>query len=145
MKKYTFDFYNSASLKSYNLTDTMSYQLSILDRLDPVTKKHSENVANLVCRICEYLRCNAQVTINITMGGYLHDVGKLLIPKDILDKPDRLTEEEYEIIKQHTVKGYEICMKNPELRPYAQVALCHHEALNGTGYPNRTYQKRYSF
>ena len=141
MKNYTFDFYNSASLKSYNLNDTMRFQLSILDRMDPITKRHSENVANLVCRICEYLRFNPHVIIHSTMNAYLHDVGKLAIPKEVLNKPDKLTDEEYEIMKTHTTKGYEICMKNPELRPYAQAALCHHEALNGTGYPNGLTKK----
>ena len=136
MKAYTFDFYNSANLRSYNLTDTMRFQLSILDRMDSITKKHSENVANLVCRICEYLHFNTHIIIHYTMSAYLHDVGKLMIPKEILNKPDKLTEEEFEVMKTHTTKGYEICMKNPELRPYAQAALCHHEALNGTGYPN---------
>lgn len=141
MKNYTFDFYNSASLKAYNLNDTMRYQLAILDKMDPITKKHSENVANLVCRICEYLRYNWQVTIHSTMNAYLHDVGKLAIPQEILNKPGKLTDEEYEIMKTHTTKGYEICMKDIKLRPYADAALYHHEALNGTGYPNGVTKK----
>lgn len=141
MKKYTFDFYNAANLKAYNLNDTMRYQLSILDRMDPITKKHSESVANLVCRICEYLGFNWQVTIHSTMNAYLHDVGKLAIPQEILNKPGKLTDEEYKIIKTHTTKGYEICMKDIKLRPYAQAALYHHEALNGTGYPNGVTKK----
>lgn len=141
MKNYTFDFYNSANLKSYNLTDTMRFQLSILDKMDTVTKRHSENVANLVCRICEYLHFNTHIIIQFTMCAYLHDVGKLMIPKEILNKPGNLTEEEFEIMKTHTIKGYEICMKNPELRPYSQAALCHHEALNGSGYPNGLIKK----
>ena len=141
MKSYSFDFYNSSSLKAYNLNDTMRYQLAILNRMDPITKKHSENVANLVCRICEYLRFNWQATIHSTMNAYLHDVGKLEIPVEILNKPTRLTDEEYEIIKTHTTKGYEICMKDIKLRPYAAAALCHHEALNGTGYPRGICKK----
>ena len=145
MKNYTFDFYNSASLKAYNLNDTMRFQLSILDRMDPITKRHSGNVANLVCRICEYLHLNNQAIIHATMSGYLHDVGKLMVPQEILHKPDKLTDEEFEIIKTHTTKGYEICMKNPELRPYARTALCHHEALNGTGYPNGITKKEIPF
>lgn len=145
MKNYTFDFYNSASLKAYNLNDTMRFQLSILDKMDPITKRHSENVANLVCRICEYLHLNNQAIIHATMSGYLHDVGKLMVPQEILHKPGKLTDEEFEIIKTHTTKGYEICMKNPELRPYARTALCHHEALNGTGYPNGISKKEIPF
>lgn len=141
MKKYTFDFYNSANLKAYNLNDTMRYQLAILDRMDPITKKHSESVANLVCRICEYLGFNWQATIHSTMNAYLHDVGKLAVPQEILNKPSKLTDEEYEIIKTHTTKGYEICMRDIKLRPYADAALYHHEALNGTGYPNGVTKK----
>ena len=141
MKNYTFDFYNSASLKAYNLTDTMKFQLSILDRMEPYTKRHSENVANLVCRICEYLHFNSHVIIHSTMCAYLHDVGKLKIPSKILNKPEQLTDEEYEIMKTHTTIGYDICMKNPELRPYAPAALYHHESLNGSGYPNGLTKK----
>ena len=136
MKKYTFDFYNSANLKAYNLNDTMRYQLAILDKMDPITKKHSESVANLVCRICEYLGFNWQVTIHSTMNAYLHDVGKLAIPQEILNKPGKLTDQEYTIMKTHTTKGYNICMKDIKLRPYAEAALYHHESLNGSGYPN---------
>lgn len=141
MKKYTFDFYNSANLKAYNLNDTMRYQLAILDRMDPITKKHSESVANLVCRICEYLGFNWKTTIHSTMNAYLHDVGKLAIPQEILNKPGKLTDEEFAIMKTHTTKGYEICMKDIKLRPYADAALYHHEALNGTGYPNGVTKK----
>lgn len=141
MKNYTFDFYNAANLKAYNLNDTMRYQLAILDKMDPITKKHSENVANLVCRICEYKGFNWQVTIHSTMNAYLHDVGKLAIPPEILHKPAALTEEEFEIMKTHTTKGYEICMKDIKLRPYADAALYHHEALNGSGYPNGVTKK----
>ena len=141
MKNYNFDFYNSANLKAYNLNDTMRYQLAILDKMDPITKKHSESVANLVCRICEYLGFNWHVTIHSTMNAYLHDVGKLSIPPEILHKPAKLTPEEYEIMKTHTIKGYQICMKDIKLRPYAEAALYHHEALNGSGYPNGITKK----
>ena len=141
MKNFSFDFYNAANLKAYNLNDTMRYQLAILDKMDPITKKHSESVANLVCRICEYLGYNWQATIHSTMNAYLHDVGKLAIPQEVLNKPGKLTDEEYEIMKTHTTEGYEICMKDIKLRPYAEAALYHHEALNGTGYPNGVTKK----
>lgn len=135
MNNEKIDFYSSTNLKSYNLDDVMKYQLSMLDRLDVFTRRHSENVANLVCRICEYLHCKKYFTIHATICGYLHDIGKLFIPPEILNKPDRLTPEEYEVIKTHTTLGYEMCMKDIKLRPYAEGPLYHHEALNGTGYP----------
>ena len=136
MKKDVFDFYSPTNLKSYNLDKTMRYQLDVLGSLDLITRKHSENVANLVCRICEYLHFNTKFTIYCTICAYLHDIGKLFIPLDIINKPGPLTDEEYEIMKTHTTKGYEMCMKDLKLRPYALGPLDHHEALNGTGYPN---------
>ena len=136
MKNEKFDFYSPVNLKSYNLDKTMRYQLDILGSLDFFTRRHSENVANLVCRICEYFHFNQKFTVYCTICAYLHDIGKLFIPTEILNKPDRLTDEEFEIMKTHTTKGYEMCMKDPELRPYAIGPLDHHEALNGTGYPN---------
>lgn len=141
MKKPDIDFYDSTSLKSYNLDSIMKYQLSILNKLDFFTKRHSENVANLVCRICEYLHCSKIFTIHATICGYLHDIGKLRIPPEILNKPGKLTDEEYEIIKNHTTYGYEMCMKDIKLRPYADGAYYHHESLNGTGYPQGLTQK----
>ncbi len=131
-----FNFYSSVNLKSYNLDQTMRYQLQTLERLDRFTRVHSENVANLVCRMCEYLHCPKAFTVYATICGYLHDIGKLYIPPEILGKPDKLTPEEFEVMKTHTTLGYELCMKDLSLRPYALGALNHHEALNGTGYPN---------
>ena len=145
MYKEKYDFYSPTNLKSYNLDQTMRYQLDMLERLDPITRKHSENVANLSCRICEYLRCSTRFTIHCTIAAFLHDIGKLFIPPEILNKPTKLTDEEYEIMKTHTTLGYEMCMKDLKLRPYALGPLDHHEALNGTGYPNGITKKDIPF
>lgn len=141
MQKETFDFYDKTNLKSYNLDEKMRYQLNMLDTLDVFTRKHCENVASLTCRICEYLHCNKGFTEYCTICAYLHDIGKLYIPPAILQKPGKLTDKEYETIKTHTTIGYEICMKDPKLRPYAAGAYYHHEALNGTGYPQGLTKK----
>ena len=66
----------------------------------------------------------------------LHDIGKIFIPPSVLQKPGRLTDEEYAIMKTHTTIGYKICMDDLKLRPYAAGALYHHEGLDGSGYPN---------
>lgn len=134
--KEQFDFYNSTSIKSYNLDETIRYQLKMLDGLDNFTRKHSDNVANISCRLCENLRLSEGFTIYTTTCAYLHDIGKLFIPPSVLQKPSKLTDEEYEIMKTHTTIGYKICMDDLKLRPYAAGALYHHEALDGTGYPN---------
>ena len=140
-RREEFDFYSPVSLKSYNLDQTMRYQLNMLDRLDVFTRKHCENVANLTCRICEYLHCKQSFTIHATICAYLHDIGKLFIPSSILQKPGSLTDEEYEIMKTHTTLGYNMCMKDLKLRPYAAGAKFHHEALNGSGYPDGLTKK----
>ena len=139
--KETFDFYDPTSLKSYNLDKTMQYQLNILGSLDVFTRKHCENVANLTCRICERLHCQKGFIEYCTICAYLHDIGKQFIPQEILQKPARLTDEEFEIMKTHTTIGYNICMQDPQLRPYAAGPIYHHEALNGTGYPKGLKKK----
>ena len=135
------DFYSPINLKSYNLNQSMRNELNILERMDSFTRKHSENVANLCCRICEYLRCKRSFIIYCTISAYLHDIGKIFIPPEILNKPSKLTDEEFEIMKKHTTIGYDMCMKDINLRPYALGALNHHEALDGTGYPNGITKK----
>ena len=139
--KEVFDFYDPTSLKAYNLDKTMQYQLNILGSLDVFTRKHSENVANLTCRICEKLHCQKGFIEYCTICAYLHDIGKQFIPQEILQKPDKLTDEEFEIMKTHTTIGYKICMDDPKLRPYAAGPIYHHEALNGTGYPKGLTKK----
>lgn len=129
------DFYSNEVLKTYNLDKTMRYQLSILDSLDAFTRKHSENVGNLACRLCVELKLDDNFTVYTTVCGFLHDIGKVFIPPKILQKPSVLTSEEYEIMKTHATIGYNMCMKDPKLRPYAPGPLYHHEGLDGTGYP----------
>lgn len=139
--KEEFDFYSKTTLKSYNLDETMRYQLSMLGSLDPYTRLHCENVANITCRLCEYMHLNKDFTVYCTMCAYLHDLGKLSIPSSILQKNGPLTDEEYEIMKTHTTLGYKMCMEDPKLKPYAAGTIYHHESLNGTGYPKGLTKK----
>lgn len=145
VKNYKFDFYSPINLTKHSLNQSMKYQLSLLDNLDYITRRHSENVANLTCRICEYLGCKKEFILYSTMCAYLHDIGKIFIPHDILFKNGKLTDEEYEIIKKHTVYGYNLCMKDPKLKLFAEGTLYHHECLDGSGYPNGVYSKDIPF
>ena len=141
MKAENFDFYDRTSLKAYNLDKTMQDQLNALSQLDVFTRKHCENVAAITCRLCEYLHCSKGFTEYCTICAYMHDLGKLFIPPAILQKPSKLTDEEYEVMKTHTTIGYKMCMKDERLRPYAAGPLYHHEALDGSGYPNGLTKK----
>lgn len=118
--KQDIEFYSPTILKSYNLDTTMRYQLNMLENLDFFTRKHSENVANLTCRMCEYLHASKSFTIYTTICAYLHDIGKMFIPTEILSKPTALNNEEFEVMKTHTTIGYNMCMKDLKLRPYAR-------------------------
>ena len=136
MKTEKFDFYDSSSIKSYNLDEKIRYQLKMLDGLDAFTRRHCEHVAAITCRLCENLHLDKGFTIYCVICAYLHDLGKIFIPPAILQKTSKLTDEEYEVMKTHTTIGYNMCMKDPKLRPYAAGALYHHEGLDGSGYPN---------
>lgn len=135
------DFYSKTNIKSYNLNESMRYQLGMLDSLDAFTRVHSENVANITCRLCEYMKLDVSFTIYCTICAYLHDIGKIFIPPSILQKQSSLTDEEYEIMKKHTTIGYKMCMNDPKLRLYASGPLYHHEALDGSGYPKGLTKK----
>ena len=139
--KESFDFYDQTYLKSYNLNKALQYQLNLLDSLDVYTRKHSENVATIVCNLCRKMHFSRDFTEYCTTCAYLHDIGKLFIPTNILQKPTQLTDEEYEIMKKHTTLGYKLCIKDTKLRPYHAGAYYHHECLDGTGYPQGLVQK----
>ena len=130
-----FEFYSPSNIHLKDLDSALRDSLSVMYKLDEMTLKHSENVSNLCTRVCQYMRCNNQFTIHCMIAGYIHDMGKMYIPKEILTKDGKLTDEEYEIMKTHTTLGYKYCMDNFNLRAYSDGPWYHHESLNGTGYP----------
>ena len=143
--KETFNFYDQTYLKSYNLDKAIQYQLNLLDSLDIYTREHSENVATIVCNLCKKLHLSKGFTEYCVICAYLHDIGKLFIPAEILQKPGSLTDKEYEIIKKHPTLGYQLCLKDAKLRPYYAGTYYHHEALDGTGYPQGLVKKDIPF
>ena len=73
--------------------------------------------------------------IHIRRGAILHDIGKMGIPEDILNKEGPLTEDEWEIMRQHPVYAYDLLSPIPYLKPALDIPYCHHERWDGTGYP----------
>lgn len=130
-----FEFYSPSNIHLKDLDSALKDSLSVMYKLDEMTLKHSENVSNLCTRVCQQLRCNNQFTIHCMIAGYIHDLGKMYIPKEVLTKDGKLTDEEYEIMKTHTTLGYKYCMDTFNLRAYSDGPWYHHESLNGTGYP----------
>ena len=103
---------------------------------DDITYVHSLNVS-LICSIfAGWLRMSKDETKVLTQAGLLHDIGKMLVPKHIISKPSRYTQDEFDEMKMHTINGYQVLKDmNLDIRvKYA--ALMHHERCDGTGYPN---------
>ncbi|WP_183108719.1 HD-GYP domain-containing protein [Thermohalobacter berrensis] len=108
--------------------------------IDKYTFKHSINVCVLSIITGIYLDYGIYELIDLGIGAILHDIGKTKIPNSILNKPGKLTDDEYEMIKKHSSYGYEILKYNIGLdEKISRVALHHHEKVNGRGYP---YGKR---
>ena len=102
---------------------------------DDLTFAHSMNVA-LICHIlADWVHMSAEDVETATLCGLLHDIGKLQIPDNIIKKPGKLTEEEYKIVKTHTIAGYNI-LKDQDISEHIKnSALMHHEKCDGSGYP----------
>lgn len=108
---------------------------SIASLRDPYTAGHQCRVAELAVAMAKEMGLSEFQIEGIHLGSMIHDIGKIQIPAEILCKPGRLSDLEYQIVKQHVIAGYEI-MKDSEFPwPIAQMILQHHERLDGSGYP----------
>jgi len=108
---------------------------SAIDAKDPYTCGHSERVAKVAVRLAKEMGCNTQSQETIYLAGLLHDIGKIGIDDQVLRKPGKLTEAEYEHIKLHTTIGHRILSDIRQLDEVLPVVLHHHEQWNGQGYP----------
>ncbi|MFY0543179.1 HD-GYP domain-containing protein [Brevibacillus sp. H7] len=100
------------------------------------TYRHSINVGILAAIIGKLMNYSPEQVILLGQAGLLHDVGKMVVPYDILMKPDKLTSHEFEIMKQHTVFGADLLLKAEDSHDlFTLGALLHHERLDGSGYP----------
>ncbi len=107
-----------------------------LDFYSPYTKGHSERVAEISVKIAKALKLPKETIEKIYWASILHDVGKIFVPQDILNKPGKLTNEEYNLIKLHPVKSYELIKEVQGLENIAEIVKHHHEHWDGTGYPD---------
>ena len=104
---------------------------------DNYTFTHSVNVSVLAIAIGRRLGCSGQEMNNLGFAGLLHDIGKMKIPEHILNKPSKLTDSEYGIMKQHAALGYEYLKQNRQISEDILMAVRHHhEKSDGTGYPD---------
>lgn len=126
--------------KLYQLTTRVIQAFGrVVEMRDSYTKNHSDRVASLALKLAENMGLGSRECELIFQAGLLHDIGKIGIPEKVLNKPGRLTDEEYHIIQEHPQLGYSILQGIPEFAE-AGIDLMvkqHHERWDGTGYPDK--------
>lgn len=111
--------------------------IHLLRDYDDATFVHSVNVGLLANILGKWLKLSEEDMETLTVAGLLHDIGKLKISNDIITKPGRLTDEEYNIVKRHPVEGYQLLRNLPLNEHVKNACLFHHERHDGGGYPFR--------
>ncbi|PRC92871.1 HD-GYP domain-containing protein [Solimicrobium silvestre] len=112
--------------------------LARLKNKDEYTYMHSIAVCALMIALAKQLNLSSDEIKEAGMAGLLHDIGKMTVPTKILNKPGKLTESEFEMVKQHPLAGYQLLLRAKAISPVAlDVCLHHHERFDGTGYPYR--------
>jgi two-component system cell cycle response regulator len=110
--------------------------LQVLQARDPDLQFHHTGVAALAEKLCERLELSEVEAHLVRLAAELHDVGKVAVPEEVLNKPGPLDEDEMTFIKQHTIIGQRILGVSPALNYVAQLVRSSHEAVDGTGYPD---------
>jgi PAS domain S-box-containing protein len=117
------------------LNGTVMALSSIIEMRDPYTAGHQRRVVQLACAIAQEMEFSQSRIEGMRVMGFLHDIGKTVVPAEILCKPGKLSEYEFNIIKTHPQIAYDILKEIEFPWPVAEVVLQHHERLDGSGYP----------
>ncbi|HTR26511.1 MAG TPA: HD domain-containing phosphohydrolase [Terriglobales bacterium] len=130
-------------LKLKEFTDELETAESVLCTLglsvearDPYTEGHCERLARNASDLGRYLKLDEECIVALRRGGYLHDLGKISVPDEVLKKGTNLTPSEWEIMKKHPLTGEAICRPLKSLRLVLPIIRHHHEHSDGTGYPD---------
>jgi putative nucleotidyltransferase with HDIG domain len=128
-------------LQRANVELAMAYDATLegwsraLDLRDKETEGHTQRVTEITERLARALGMSDNELVHIRRGALLHDIGKMGIPDNILNKPGPLTGGEWEIMRQHPIHAYDLLSSISFLRPALDIPYCHHEKWDGTGYP----------
>ncbi len=118
------------------LAEVVRAMSSAIDAKDPYTRGHSDRVARVSVRLAQELGCDSETLKTLYMAGLLHDLGKIGIDDNVLRKPGKLTEAEFEHVKTHVEIGYRILRDLRKMQSVLPVVLHHHESWDGRGYPH---------
>ncbi len=117
-------------------TEVIVALVEAMEAKDPYTRGHTQRVAELAVRIGQELRLGPERLRILNRAALLHDIGKIGVPDSILNKPAKLTEEEYAVVKEHPVRGYAMIKHVKSLQQELGGVRHHHERLDGSGYPD---------
>lgn len=123
-------------LNNLQLERDVVSMLLLLNTKDDYTYQHSVQVGMLSYYLATWVGYTNEEAVQVGKAGFLHDIGKCRIDEQVLNKPGRLTEEEYEEVKKHTLYGHDIILQSFDEPFVAYGALQHHERNDGTGYPH---------
>ncbi len=119
----------------FNNPDSLACIVNIREK-DQYLLEHSVAVSVYITLFARYLELDRNVIEQLSVGAFLHDIGKIMIPDEILNKPGKLTEEEFTVMKTHANHSINIIEKTPNVSELSlEIAALHHEKLDGTGYP----------
>lgn len=109
--------------------------VSALDAKDPYTAGHSQRVSDMSLALSGFLELGKDEIEKIHIAAHLHDIGKIGVPDAVLNKPEKLSKEEWEFMKRHPQIGADILSKSRHLNELKEIVLYHHERFDGKGYP----------
>jgi HD-GYP domain-containing protein (c-di-GMP phosphodiesterase class II) len=135
LESYIKDLQQSAAENRELFLGTVKGLAAAIDGKDPYTRGHSERVSRISVAIAQRLGLSDDECEKIRISALLHDVGKIAIDDNILKKPAALTDDEFEIMKQHPQKGYKIMSQIRAMKEFLPGMYMHHEMVNGEGYP----------
>jgi putative two-component system response regulator len=128
---------NKALVDSLEQAETILFALAqSVEHRDPTTGMHCERLAAYSLALGRALGLSKQAQLALYRGGYMHDIGKVGIPDSILFKRGLLTDQEWQLMRQHTVRGEEICRPMKSLGLVLPIIRSHHERWDGSGYPD---------
>jgi len=130
-----FAFKRFDKLRTNFTKELVTSVINLMEMYDVYTKGHSENVAKLASGIAEKMKLPKKLIKDTYWAGLVHDIGKLLIPLDVLNKDGKLNDQEYELIKKHPINGKKALANSESLEHIAKFVLHHHERWDGNGYP----------
>ncbi len=129
---YSKKFAYKRSLTAINIKYPFEYR----NLKNTFTEFHSQRVSNICYSIAKAMGLNKKQQQEVKLAGLMHDAGKIGIPDAILNKKEKLTDEEWNIIREHSFMGYDMLSSIDRLKHIAPYVLQHHERIDGKGYPN---------